>query len=180
MKKCLFIFLLASSIFMLASCGKKQPKEKEEAQTRASVTKVQPSSNSREKSMSDKLFFAEEFMTTYINQSFDLTGLKDKQERLEELSGDGSLEEAIRSIVALQAELLEYQETKQISTSASVTLVEREISSLTLYQNGALFFADVSYSENSPAFSGSFDRRRQFTFKIEDDKIINFEEVIYK
>ena len=125
-------------------------------------------------------FLVEEFMTVYINQSFDKEMLDQKEKRLVELAGDSSLDVAISDIRSLKAELESYQKTGQISTSASVTLVEREISSLTIYQNGSLFFADVSYSEDSPAYVGSFDRRRQFTFKIEENKIIHFEEVIYK
>ncbi|CRH86165.1 Uncharacterised protein [Chlamydia trachomatis] len=106
--------------------------------------------------------------------------LKEKEKALKGYRGDSSLDSAIQSVSSLQVEVVEYQKTKEIQNMASVTLVERELQNMTVYQNGALYFADVSYSESSPAYAGKFDRRRQFTFKIQNGKINQFEEVIYK
>lgn len=180
MKKAVFLGCIVCVGLLLVACSSKGNEKSIELQKTSTVKSIQrKGSDSSVVDASDALL-AEEFITIFINQSFDKEMLVQKEKRLVELAGDSSLDVAISDIRALKVELEAYQKTGQISTSASVTLVEREISSLTVYQNGALFFADVSYSEDSPAYVGSFDRRRQFTFKIEENKIIHFEEVIYK
>lgn len=180
MKKAVFLGCIVCASLLLVACSSKDNEKSVEPQKTSTVKSIRhKESDSSEVDTNDN-FLVEEFMTVYINQSFDKEMLDQKEKRLVELAGDSSLDVAISDIRSLKAELESYQKTGQISTSASVTLVEREISSLTIYQNGSLFFADVSYSEDSPAYVGSFDRRRQFTFKIEENKIIHFEEVIYK
>ncbi|HEM3667113.1 TPA: hypothetical protein U1C81_000864 [Streptococcus suis] len=58
-----------------------------------------------------------------------------------------------------------------------MTLVERTLEKSEVYKRGALYFADVTYKESSPAYGGSFERRKQYSFKIQDSKIIGFQEV---
>ncbi len=178
LKKVIAVSLLSS---VLSACSSDKTEDSKEG-SKSSVIKVDDSSlKSEEKKItSSQLEFAKEFMTHYIEQSFDQEKLKEKETLLEKYRGDSSLDVAIQEVIYLKEEVEEYKKTNKIENMASVTLIERKIGNVTIYQNGALYFADVSYSESSPAFSGKFARRRQYTFKIEDGKINQFEEVIYK
>lgn len=181
MKKIEILVVLVCISLLMIACSNEKKEDKTEPSQSSVVKSIDlPSSSDSSIKSSNQLKLAEEFMTTYIRQSFDLVELKEKEKALEGYAGDSSLDSAIQAVVSLQVEVAEYQKTEQIENMASVTLVERELQDMTIYQNGALYFADVSYSESSPAYAGRFDRRRQFTFKIQDGKVHQFEEVIYK
>ncbi|WP_449449182.1 hypothetical protein [Streptococcus suis] len=168
--------LLLVTVFFLSACH--QTSESNSGQLLMATKPSTVSTNSSSQQMEQQLELADEFMRMYIHQVFDLEELKTKEQRLQEFAGDTSLDEVIRAVAYMQEELKDYQETNRISTSASVTLVERRITELTVYSRGQRYFADVSYVEDSPAYSGRFDRRRQFAFKIEGQKVLQFEEVL--
>ncbi|OBZ00657.1 hypothetical protein BBG03_03485 [Streptococcus dysgalactiae subsp. equisimilis] len=181
MKKIEILTLLLFTSLLMIACSNEK-KETKTATSQSSIVRIadsHPGSDGKVQT-DNQVQVADEFMVTYIEQSFDLVKLKEKEEKLKKYAGDSSLDVAIQEISSLQMEVIDYKKKGKIEKMGSVTLIERAIHDVTIYQNGALYFADVSYSESSPAFEGSFDRRRQFTFKIEGNKVIKFEEVIYK
>lgn len=157
----------------LVGCAAKQNVDTEKT---VSIKPVQTSSDVQ-KEYSSFDVIADDFVKVYIEQSFDLEQLELKKKRLEDFAGDSSLELAVSDVVALQSELSEYQKNNVLRTSASVTLVERTLEKSEVYKRGALYFADVTYKESSPAYGGSFERRKQYSFKVQDSKIVSFQEV---
>ncbi|HEL9639349.1 TPA: hypothetical protein U1B40_001351 [Streptococcus suis] len=161
-------------LLLLVGCTSKETNQSEEQ----TVVKPIQTTNATQKEYSSFDVIADNFMKTYIEQSFDLEELAQKQKKLEDIAGDSSLDVAISDVVALQSEVEEYQNSKVLRTSASVTLVERSLQHIEVYKKGALYFADVTFKEDSPAYNGAFERRKQYSFKIQDSKVVQFEEVL--
>lgn len=169
-----YLFLVCLSL-TLVGCSQKDTEVSSNDEERIIVEKKQ-FTVSENQSSNDLI--ADEFIKLYIEQSFEQEALEKKEEDLRILAGDSSLDTALSDLLALKSEVADYQKTKAIRTSASVTLVERVLKSSDVYKKGTLYFADVIYEESSPAFSGNFERRKQYTFKIDNGKVVQFEEVL--
>lgn len=178
MRNMVVLGLVVCASLLMVACTNEKKEEAVEPQKNSTVKPIQQ----KEKDLSvvdtneDQL--VEEFMTVYINQSFNKELLNQKEKRLLELAGDSSLDLALSDLAGLKAELAAYEKSKTLATSASVTLVERELDDLQVYKDGAMYFVDVEYTESSPAYEGKFERRQQYTFKVEEGKIVQFEEVL--
>lgn len=170
-----YLFLVCLSFLLLVACSQKEREVSSKGEDKVIVEKKQTVVSD---SQSSNDLIAESFIKNYIEQSFDQEALDRKESDLRALAGDSSLDTALIELLALKSELAEYEKTKRLRTSASVILVERTLENSEVYKKGALYFADVTYKESSPAFSGSFERRKQYTFKIDDGKIVQFEEVL--
>lgn len=168
-----FLFVLCLSL-LLSACSQ-QKAEMPEKEEKIVVEKKQSSISANQSSYD---LIAESFIKNYIEQSFDQEALDRKESDLRALAGDSSLDTALTELLALKSELAEYEKTKRLRTSASVILVERTLENSEVYKKGALYFVDVKYKESSPAFAGEFERRKQYTFKIDNGKIVQFEEVL--
>ncbi|MCC9700280.1 hypothetical protein HK248_03815, partial [Streptococcus agalactiae] len=97
MKKVIAVSLLSS---VLSACSSDKTEDSKEG-SKSSVIKVDDSSlKSEEKKItSSQLEFAKEFMTHYIEQSFDQEKLKEKETLLEKYRGDSSLDVAIQEVI---------------------------------------------------------------------------------
>ncbi|MGJ0023177.1 hypothetical protein N1495_01030 [Streptococcus didelphis] len=146
MKKVEVLVLLVCTSLLMNACTNKKKETGMKVSRQSSVVKIADSSSSSDSKVrsDNQLQVAEDFMQTYIEQSIDLVKLKEKEKALKGYRGDSSLDSAIQSVSSLQVEVVEYQKTKEIQNMASVTLVERELQNVTVYQNGALHFVDVS------------------------------------
>ena len=174
MKKIIKKGICSLLLLLLVGCTTKESIDTTEELV--SVKPLQVTSDVRKEHTSFDVV-ADDFIKVYVEQFFDLEQLELKQKKLEEFAGDSSLELAISDVVALQSELSEYQKNNVLRTSASVTLVERTLEKSEVYKRGALYFADVTYKESSPAYAGSFERRKQYSFKVQESKIVSFKEV---
>lgn len=166
-------------VVLMTACSSKKAERLESSEEKPKMSLVQSSVDRIETSLStDEL--AERFIKVYVEQSFNEEELANKASLLEGWKGDGSLDRALSDLQALRVELSDYLETRTIRTSASVTLVERQIQFVEVYTNGVKYLVDVSYKESSPAYSGVFDRRKLYTFKVQEGQIVQFEEVLLR
>lgn len=170
------LLVLCLGLMCVSACGKGE----EVAEERQENVVPLVSSSSEAGIESSYSSLAEDFITIYIEQEFDLELLKQKSAALDRYAGDSSLDIAKRDVKSLEQEVADYQRTKEVKNYASVTLVERKLHSVEVYMNGAKYLVDVTYKESSPAYAGVFDRRKLYTFKVQEGQIVQFEEVLLR
>ena len=181
-KKIMCLSLLVFASFSLASCVKENSKSLQEAKEKDRVMKIDKSTTSETSTSSnseDSQLIAEEFMSAYMNQKFDLADVERRKSKLLSLLSEKTQQETtiLADLETFKQQLDNFQTKKELNTSSSAVLVERKIDSLDVYKKEDKYLADVVYSETSPVVTNAYQVHKQFSFEVVNRKIENLKEL---
>ena len=181
-KKIMCLSLLVFASFFLASCVRENSKSLQESKEKDRVMKIDKSTTSETSTSSnpeDSQLIAEEFMSAYMNQKFDLTDIERRKSKLLSLLSEKTQQETtiLADLETFKQQLDNFQTKKELNTSSSAVLVERKIDSLDVYKKEDKYLADVVYSETSPVVTNAYQVHKQFSFEVVNRKIENLKEI---
>lgn len=168
MKKLLF---LTTILLNLAACG--AVSEIDQEQPKSSLPKVERIANSSDTFNQDKDQI-KSFVTAYVERSFDDADLDKKIRFLSNQMSDTAI---LEDLEAYRQQVKVYHSTKQLPTSASLVLVERQLLGLSITRLADQYQVRVTYEETSPAVSGTYKVNKVFLVTLTDKKI---EQIIEK
>ncbi len=176
--KLMQILLLIFCCSILVGCAGKQNIQTASEEDEQTVKPLESNSSGSEILTSTNDTLVENFVEIYVTQELDSKAIDKKASELKNYFLESSVYESVlMDLNDLKMQVEAYQVKKEINTSSTVRLVNKKVDSIQVYKKGALYLIDVKYVETSPLYEGEFEQRIQFTCKVEDSKIKNFEEL---
>lgn len=167
--------LLCLITLIITACGRNEQVQPTEPSSTVSVERISSSVDQ----LSQEKEEIERFMAAYVERVFDEANIDNKQAFLISRMSETALVQTaiLEELEAYRHQVKTYQQTKQLSTSSSLVLVERKVLGMSVTQVDDDFQVRVTYQETSPAVAGSYKVNKVFLVTLKNKTI---EQIIEK